>query len=259
MDRDELVNRYIEAWNRKDTSALLRMMHPQASYYDSFWQESCSGKHLGKYFSASFEADSRWYRSQGEIIPTANGMISRYAAYDGDDDLGLTPVYHGAEVMTLSDELIMTISDYYCDPTPSDLIEVASYAEGQHGRANAIERGLGAKAAANIKRSLAEIATGAPIVLDPDVTVTKLADHIGCTAMHLFHVLEELMDTTFLDYVNDSRARQASTIMLDNDSGDVRFDRLAEQCGFESVKGLNEAFQTTFSMSAHDYMERFLK
>lgn len=259
MDREEIVTRYFEAWNNKDTSGVLRMMHPQASYYDAFWQESCSGRHLGKYFSASFEEDLRWYRPHGELIPTPNGVIVRYEAFDSEDALGVTPIYNGAEVFTLSDELIMTVSDYYCDPTVPDLLEVASLAEGQHGRANVIHRGLGARAAGRIKRRLAKIAAGSPVVLDSSITVTKLADHVGCTVMHLFHVLEELMDTTFLDFVNGSRARQASRFMLDNDDSEVRFDRLSERCGFESVKDLNEAFQLTFGMSAHDYMEKFLE
>ena len=258
MDREEFATRYLEAWNNKDTSELLRMMHPQASYYDAFWQESCSGGHLGKYLAANFTAESRWYRVQGAIVPLPNGMIIRYQAFDGDDNLGLTPLFDGAEVLTLSEDLIMTVSDYYCDPTPANLIEVATLAEGQHGRASAIERGLGSRTAAHIRRRLAEIATNSPLVLAPDITVTKLADHIGCTVMHLFHVLEKLMDTTFLDFVNSSRARQASTIMLDRDDRELRFDWLAEHCGFESVKELNEAFQLTFGMSTHDYMDKFL-
>ena len=60
MDRDEIVNRYIEAWNQKDAPGLLRLMHPEASYYDAFWQESCSGIHLAKYFSTNFEFDKYW-------------------------------------------------------------------------------------------------------------------------------------------------------------------------------------------------------
>jgi AraC-like DNA-binding protein len=234
-------------------------MHPQASYYDAFWQESCSGSDLGKYFTAGFESDTRWYRPLDEIIPTPNGVIVRYEAFDRDDNQGVTPILNGAEVLTLSEGLIMTISDYYCDPAPADLIEVASLAEGQHGRANVIQRGLGAQSAGRIKRQLSDVATGAAIILAPDITVTKLADYIGCSVMHLFHVLEDVQGTTFLDFVNGSRARHASTMMIDRAVDDVRFDRIAEQCGFESIMEFKDAFRLTFGMTADEYIQRFAK
>ena len=259
MDRDEIVNRYFEAWNQKDTSSLLRLMHPQASYYDAFWQESCSGRHMAKYFSTNFKSDRYWYRLSDEIIPSSNGFIARYEALHSDDDLRLAPVFNGADIFTMVNGLIMTVSDYYCDPTPTALVEVSMLAEGQHDRANIIKRGLGTKTANRIKRRLAEIAVDPAVILDTSLTVTALAEHAGCTVMHLFHVLEEVQNTTFLDFVNGCRARHASTIMIDGASDDVRFDVIAEQCGFDSIKALNDAFQGTFDLTAHEYLEKFAK
>ena len=259
MDRDETVNRYFEAWNQKDAASLLRLMHPQASYYDAFWQETCSGKHLAKYFSTNFEFDRYSYRLSDEIIPSPNGVIARYKAFRSDDDLMRVPVFNGTDIFTMADGLIMTVSDYYCDPTPEALVEVSLLAEGQHGRANVIHRGLGTRTANHIKRQLAKVAADATVILDTSLSVTSLADQVGCTVMHLFHVLEEIQDTTFLDFVSSCRARHASTIMLDAADGDVRFDVIAEQCGFESVKELIDAFQKTFDLTAHEYMDKFAK
>jgi AraC-like DNA-binding protein len=232
-------------------------MHPQASYYDAFWQESCSGAQLGKFFAASFEEERLWYRPLAETIPTPNGVIVRYEAFHQDDALGVAPIYNGAEVLTLADGLILTISDYYCDPTPAELVEVATLAEGQHARVSAIERGLSARTAARIRRRLAELASGSVVILDPSLTATMLADHIGCTVMHLFHVLEETQNTTFVEFVNGCRARHASTIMIDTPEGDVRFDKLARRCGFQSVEELDDAFRSTFGLPAEEYMSKF--
>jgi AraC-like DNA-binding protein len=257
MERDEIVNRYFEAWNQKHTSGLLKLMHPQASYYDAFWQESCSGKHLAKYLSTNFEFDRYWYRQSEEIISSPNGFIARYEAFYRDDDLGTAPAFNGVDIFTMAEELIMTVSDYYCDPTLSALIEVSMLAEGQHGRANVIQRGLGANTASHIRRRLADIAADATVILDASLTVTILSEHIGCEVMHLFYVLEELQDTTFLDFVNSCRARHASTMMIEAADGDVRFDVIAEQCGFESIKELNDAFQLTFDLTATEYTKKF--
>jgi AraC-like DNA-binding protein len=259
MDREKLVDRLFAVWNAKDVPELLKLMHPQASYYDAFWQESCSGKHLAKFFETNFALDTRWYKPVGPIIPTPNGLISRYAAFESDDPEGLVPIMNGAEIITISDGLIITISDYYCDPDPIELAEIAVLAEGQHGRINVVQRGLSAKTSGRIKRRLVELATDLPVILDPSLTVTKLAHQSGCSVMHLFHVLEELKNTTFLKYVGDCRARYAATLIVDAADGDIRFDQIAEQCGFQSVEEFNIAFHATFDISAHTYRQKFRK
>ena len=259
MDREELVERYFAASNQRNESDLLKLLHPQASYFDAFWGETCSGKDLSKYFSKYFELDTYWYRPDDNLIITQNGMIVRYVVFEHDDPEGLTPLFNGAEVITLSGDLIMTVSDYYCDPNVTDLIEIAALAEGQHGRANVVQHGLGTRFSSQIKRRLAELAKDMAVLRDPSVTVTILADHVGCSVMHLFHVLEEQKNTTFLQFVNECRARYASTLLTDMFNGEVRFDRIAEQSGFESVEEFRTTFQTTFGTSPDEYLQKFVK
>ena len=259
MDRKELVDRYFVAWNQKNVSDLLRLMHPQASYYDAFWRETCSGRHLSKYFGTNLELDSRWYKPDDDIVITQNGIVIRYVAFDSDDPEGLTPLFNGAEVITLSDGLIMTVSDFYCDQNATDLIEIAALAEGQHGRANTVQRGLGTKVSGRINRRLSKLAKDMTVIRDPSLTVTKLADSVGCSVMHLFHVLEDQKDTTFLEFVNECRARYASTLLVETSNAEIRFDRIAEQSGFESVTEFNKEFQITFDISADEYMQKFTK
>lgn len=259
MNREKIAIRYFAAWNNKDLSQLLSLLHPQASYYDAFWQESCSGEHLSEYLGANLELESRWYRPNDELIPTQNGMIVRYSTFDADDKEGLAPLFNGAEVLTVSGGLIMTVSDFYCDPTSADLVEIASLAEGQHGRANVVAKGLGKKSFVHIKRRLNNVATDLSVILDSSLTVGTLADYVGCSVLHLFHVLEEYEDTTFLDFVNECRARRASKYMLDTSSGNVALDRIAENVGFETISELDESFQATFGVAADEYLQRFSK
>lgn len=260
MDRKELVDSYFSAWNQRNVSNLLRLMHPQASYYDAFWGEICSGqKALSEYFAANFDLESRWYRQGDEIVITANGLAVRYNAFNCDDAEGRMPIFNGAEIFTLSDDLIMTISDMYCDPTTSDLIEVAALAEGQHGRANLVQLGLGAKSSNRIKRRLAKAAKEMTVFLDPSLTVTKLAGHVNCSVMQLFHVLEEQEETTYLEFVHECRARYASTLLVDTPNGDIIFDQIAKQSGFESDTQFRKAFQNTFGVDADEYVRKFAK
>ena len=259
MDREEIAKRYFSAWSEGDVPELLRIMHPHASYYDAFWQETCTGQHLSKYFSSNFKIDTRWYEQYDEIITTPNGMVVRYVAYDVDDPAGLSPLFNGAEVFTLADDLILTVSDYYCDPDPIGLIEIAKVADTHHRGVDSVARGLSAKASSHISRRLAELVAETTFFLDADLTVTKLAEQAGCSVMHLFHVLEDQKGTTFLDYVNECRCRYASTLLVDLAINDIRFDRIAEQAGFESIQDFRDAFQSTFGLTADEYIEKFTK
>ena len=259
MSRDKLAYRYFAAWNDNDVTELLRLFHPDASYYDAFWQERCSGKHLAKYLDSALELESRWYAPSGELIPIRNGMICRYVAFDGDDKEGLEPLYNGADIFTISGGLIMTVSDYYCDPTPADLIEIALLAEGQHGRASVVSDGLSGKSLGHIKQRLDALATDSTLTLDSSLTISMLADHVGCPVMHLFHVLDEFYNKPFLDFVDECRARRASKLMLDSTGGQIRLDTIVEKAGFETVGQLNESFQKTFDMSVYQYLQRFSK
>jgi AraC-like DNA-binding protein len=259
MTREELAKQYFNCWNQKNVPELLKLMHSQASYHDAFWGETCSGPDLAKYFDANFKVETRWYRPEGEIIATPNGLIVRYLAFSGNDPEGLTPILNGAEIITLSGELIMTVSDFYCGTDPVELIEIAALTEQQHARAHIAPLGLGAGTSARIKQRLAGLADNTTVFLQPSLTVTQLADHVGCSVMHLFHVLEEEKETTFRNFVNECRARHATTLMADTPSDDVRLDHVAKQSGFESVEEFRDAFQATFGITADEYLQQFAK
>lgn len=257
MDRDELTKRYVEAWNQHDASALLKLMHPQASYYDAFWGEICSGSDLTKYLQDSFKLNSHWYRHDDEIIATQDGLISRYVAFDRDDREGLAPKFNGAEVITFSDGLIMTISDFYCNPDSVELVAIAMIVKKQHRRSNIAPLVLRAKSAGHIMQKMTGLADKTGVYLDKSLTVTQLADRVGCSVMDLFHVLEKEKGTTFLEFVNECRARHAATLIRKSSDGDVRFDQISQQSGFKTIAEFRDAFQSTFGMSAGEYLQQF--
>jgi AraC-like DNA-binding protein len=259
MDRAELQQRYTEVWSNKDVAGLLRLMHPQGSYYDAFWGQRCTVGDLHKYFCDFFEQDRYWYLHDDEAIDTPNGLIIRYTAFDQDDTDGTTPIYKGAEVITTSGRLIMTISDFYCAPDPVDLIAVAALAEKLHSQSHVAPLGLSAQTSACIQRRLAELASEMTVFLDPELTVTKLADHVNCSVMHLFHVLEEEQKTSYVKFVNAVRAKYASTLIESHSGKKIKFHKIAKQSGFENVADFHVGFHTTFGIAAEIYRKKFAR
>ena len=256
MDRKEVIRRYLAAWGKKDVPGLLKLMHPQASYYDAFWGEVCSGSDLSNYLEDSFGYDEYRYKADDELISTQNGLVIRYVAFEQNDTKGLVPIFNGAEVISFSGDVIMTISDHYCDPSHIDLIEIASLAEKQHGRSHVAPLGLSAKVSGRIKQRLQALAIDMEIFLDPALTVAQLADHVGCSVMHLFHVLEEELETSFLQFAYECRAKHATTLMANMSKSHIGFDQIAKQSGFETVAEFRNAFQLTFGQSTEEYLQK---
>ena len=178
MERIEIATKYMDAWNNRDHDALLALFHPQASYHDAFWAETCSGSDLAKYFEASFAEDRGMYVQNGEPLPTANGFINRYIVYDQTDRKQESLLSNGVEIITLSGDLILTVTDYYCETDPAYLREVAEFSEGLHGKLNVVPLGLSARTSLRIKRRLAELANEMTVFLNPSLTVTQLADYL---------------------------------------------------------------------------------
>jgi AraC-like DNA-binding protein len=257
MDREEIAKRYIEAYERKDIAGLLRLMHPQGSYYDAFWGETCSGRDLAKYYRGVIEQDVYWYKTDDELVTTPTGFVIRYVAYNKSDIEGLVPIFNGAEVVTMSDDLILTISDLYCDPNPVDLIEVSLLAEEHHSKSNIAPIGLSAKTSGRIKRRLDELASDPAIFTETSLTVTQLADRVDCSVMHLFHVLEEEQGTSFVQFVNECRSRCATELLTSMPRNETDFRVIAKRSGFESVDDFNRAFHATSDMTADEYLQRF--
>lgn len=256
LDRKKLVEEYMGAWSTRDIDQLLRLLHPQASWHDAFWGETCSGDDLPQYIKDWFDVDKYWYRAD-DVLHTANGVIIRYTTFGKEDEAGIEPVFNGAEILTLADDLIMTVSDFYCDPTRADLIEISSLVERRHAKANVAPLGLSARTSARIRRRLHDLRNEMTVFLDPSLSVAQLAEHTNCSVMHLFHVLEEEMGTSFLHFVLECRARYASTLLADKANIDMGLDKIAQQSGFETSSEFRNAFRMTFGMSAKDYVKKF--
>lgn len=257
QDQQKIIDEYVAAWDTVDVQRLLRTLHSQASWYDAFWAETCSGDDLPQYVQDIFDENRYWYRHAEDLIHFLNGAIIPYIAFDIDDTAGKTPVFNGVEFITLSDGLIMTVTDHYCDPHREDLLEVASFAERQHAHAHIVPLGLSAKTSARIKRRLSELKETMTVFLDPSLSVAKLADHADCSVMHLFHVLEEELGTSFLHYVVDCRSRYASTLLADKANSEMSLDEIAQLSGFETTLEFRNAFRMTFGMSTSEYVQKF--
>lgn len=253
MTIEQLVTHYIDAWNRRDVDRLLELMHPGAAYYDAFWMETCVGPHLRQYFKDSLREEPYRYEVTGDIITTPEGCVLRYHAYNRCDSMETEPVFQGAEVLTLRDGRVLTVSDFYCIPHREELEEIAGVVATRHGVPAFTDFGLGAFKALRVRTKLTDSFENTGMYLDPDITASQIAEALDCTLEQLSVVIEKEFGTS-VDGLLDARRVDCAKRLLKGGRGDSDIVRtVASQCGFKSYRAFADAFTKIVGVDPVEY------
>lgn len=241
MDSDELIRAYLDAWNRLDVAAILELMHPGAAYYDAFWAESCVGRDLNQYFRDSIDEEPFWYEKVGETITTEHGVAYRYSATQRSSPKPVETIY-GAEILCLRDGKILTITDIYCNPDPSALRELVTLSAKHHGLTSHAQSGLSALKILRIRSNFSASLDIDRVYLDPNMTMSTLAEKVNCTLEQLTAVIEKQFGGK-LDQILDSHRVEHAKVLLKEDTVDPEIlKRVATSSGFASVAELKRKF-----------------
>ena len=253
MDMDELVRKYINAWNQLDVPGLLDLMHPGAAYYDAFWAETCVGRDLAPYFRDAMEEEPFWYERVGGTIRTENGVTFRYSAHPLSGSTIGEPVHFGAEILNVRHGKILTVTDIYCSSDESHLARVAELAAHRHGLPRHANSGLGALKMARIKAGLSASLEEDKDYLDPNITISQLAEKIGCKLDQLSVVIEKEFGTSAGKFLDTQRVEYSRVLLRDLPDGSNTFRQVAESAGFQSVTEFRKKFAEIIGVTPKDY------
>lgn len=242
MNPEEIVKRYIDAWNQRDEFALLDLMHTGAAYYDAFWMETCVGCDLARYFRDAFDEEPFWYELVGNVLSTENGAVFRYSAHHREGRRIGRLLHYGAEMLNITDGKILTVTDVYCSSDPSDLLEVAELTASRHGLTRHADSGLGALKFARIKAGLEASVNEDNVYLDPDITISQLAEKIGCTLDQLAAVIESQFGVRFEEFLDSRRVEFAKELLEHSPDCEDLVENLAVSVGFRSIRQFEKKF-----------------
>lgn len=197
MTQTNLVQQFISAWNQRDVDAVLALMHDGAAIYDAFWLEACVGKNIRQYLLNGFEDEPFFYALVGDVINTEAGVAYRYSAHSSNPAGDENFVYEGAVALTLRDNLILTMSDFYCSPDQNDLAEVAQLVSERHGVPRIADRGFSAYRRMRLRNFLADLVNPDTETTHSAKTITEVADEIGCSTHQLLNAFDAQFGTQF--------------------------------------------------------------
>lgn len=256
MNIEELIRRYIDAWNARDLDSILELMHPGAAYYDAFWMETCVGRDLADYLRDSMDSDDQWYVLVDDIITTEHGAVFRYHAHDYSTGTIGDVTFNGAEILKIHNDKILTVSNIYCSPSESELRELAELTAARHGLTRHANDGLTALSVARIEKRLAACLDDDRIYLDPDMTAKRAAELIGCTKEQLRTVVKSRFRTKFRNLLDWHRVEYAKQLLLEDVDKPRLIDEIAAQSGFRTVKKFRDTFAEIVGATPRAYRRR---
>lgn len=253
MNLQELADTYTRGWNQRDVDLLLSLMHDGVSLYDSFWRETCVGHDVPQYLRNIFDEEDYIYEQMGESIPTEDGVIIRYTARERNGSEIGEISHTGADVITLRDGKILTVSDFYCESNIESLQEVARLSARRHGETRYANAGISALKSWLVREQLLELITEKQIYLDAELTLSMVANRIECSKEQLEEIVHSEFQLDFDDLVNLNRAKYASDLLLQKSSGLNFLSSVAAQSGFSSTDAFYDVFARSFGMTPREY------
>ena len=87
-------------------------------------------------------------------------------------------------------------------------------------------------------------------VLNPDLSLTSVADHFGVSGKLVGTVCRNKFGKTFLQYVRDCQIQKATELLQKTD---LPLEEIAEQCGFTNLLTFRRNFKATMGINPSDY------
>lgn len=254
MHPEKLVERYMSAWNRQDAEGVLALMHSGVAYYDAFWRETCVGRDLIRYFHDSAEDYPYFYRLVGNVMVTDSGVAYRYTAHDRNDSKDDNAAFAGVEVLTLRDGKILTVSNHYCDPRQECILELAELEASRHGESRYATDGLPFHRFLRLQRQVSEALIQNKLYLDPTLSLSQLAEQIGCSDDQLLQIMRVESSADFQDYLDQHRVRYARDMLRETSDDNFDLSHVATQVGFRSSEKFLNTFRETFGETPKEFV-----
>ncbi len=253
MQAAELVRDYIGAWNRRDPTGIVNLLGQDAFYFDVPVNKKLSGEALVQYLARDFRQRHLHYDMVGEILMGNRTIAFQYKTYDVDDPVDAAAWVSGAEFLTVADDEVTGIDDYY--KLPSD-----SGREGTRGADSSTGKyrksGLSVERSDVYKRRLLLSMEAERLYRAENLTLPELAKTINCSINHLSQLINSEFDLTFYEFLNRYRIREAKALLARGSSKRQSIAQVAAKVGFRSNSAFYAAFRRNCQLTPSEYRRR---
>jgi len=243
---EDFVRSYLDAWNRGDAQRIAGHLCTDGLYCDIPRQEQLSGDDLVAHLIDYFSNDRYRYELIGDILADEQTVAFQYRVVPLDPDAG-DGGWSGAEFIRLDGPVARQINDYYRAPGSRD----------RNGTGCAARRyaksGLGEEAMQRLLTRLHHAMNDRRVFLDPELSLPRLAEELGCSVNHLSQAINAGHSMSFFDYINQFRVTEAARMLRQKDCQFPAILDIALSVGFNSTSTFYTAFKKATGQTPAKY------
>lgn len=247
MRAADFVESYFDAWNHGDPVAVADHLAADGLYCDIPLHVQRNHDELIVYLRNFFSSYRHRYEIIGEILEGKNTVAFQYRMRPRGKSSGANgaAVYHGAEFISLNGDGAVNITDFYDIPNIEKISGIRSrkYAKSGLSREQLLE----------YKTGLTGIMRSQQLFLQPDLTLPRLAESVGCSVNHLSQVINSGFGVSFFDYVNQHRIEHAKHLLATLDEQGGAILNIAFTVGFNSNSAFYAAFKKCVGQTPAQY------
>ena len=258
MQVSSFVDSYLDAWNHRDAKGVADHLAPDGIYTDLPENVQRSHDELLDSLYEFFSEYDHGYELIGDVLTNRNTVAFQYRMVPraGRRNGSAHSVFHGAEFVTLENDIAVTINDY-CDMPDSDNPTVVQQTRPRAERRNKyVKSGLNEAQLLEYKRRLEHFMNAEQIFLRSDLTLPKLASIVNCSVNHLSQVINSGFGVSFFDYLNRYRIDYARELLVQLDSRENAILNVAFAVGFNSNSAFYAAFKKYVGQTPAQYRKR---
>ena len=252
MRATDFVESYFDAWNHADPVAVADHLASDGLYCDIPLNMQRNHDELIVYLRGFFSRYRHRYELIGEILEGENTIAFQYRIKSLDKD-GAGDAYNGAEFISLNGDSATSITDYYDIPEVEGLADQSRPLPRNIRSRKYAKSGLDDQQLLAYKTRLAGIMRSKLLFLQPDLTLPRLAEAVGCSVNHLSQVINAGFGVSFFDYVNRHRIEYAKDLLASHDETGGAILNIAFSVGFNSNSAFSAAFKKCVGQTPAQY------
>ena len=91
------------------------------------------------------------------------------------------------------------------------------------------------------------------LYLENDLSLSKLAGHMGIPLHHLSQIINETIGLSFYDYINSQRIDEAKRMFKEPGTSHMNIASIGFDAGFNSISAFNKAFKKFTGQTPSEY------
>ena len=92
--------------------------------------------------------------------------------------------------------------------------------------------------------------------LDPQMTIDQLAQTLGCSRHHLSQAINDQLNQSFYDYINQHRVAEAKILLTDPTKSSLKIAAIAYDSGFNSISTFNDVFKKIAGLTPSQFRKQ---